>query len=201
MNMKKKDELIDKLAIQFKYNLNIDDRSFLFTNDINRVGVKVFHNLLSTLESLDNSKPITVYFSSDGGDIYDMFSIISRIKSSPCTIIMKGIGAIQSAAVLIFASADVRYISKYATFMVHHIQFGLGTSRSEAVRNEIKHTDDLEKRMFQLLADNTKKPVTFWKKTGKLNEEYVDSYTAIKLGLADEILEEVEAEVESEPKK
>jgi ATP-dependent protease ClpP protease subunit len=188
-----------KLNIQFKYGIDLANRTILFTKDINSLSFNYLHNAMSFLENTSLSgaenEPIIIKFSSAGGDVYDMFSIISRIQSSPCKIIMHGIGEIQSAAVLIFASADERLISKYATIMVHHIQFGLNTSRSEDVRNEVKHTDQLEARMHKFLADNSLKPANFWSKTGKTSEHYVDAETAIKWGLADRILE-----IDDEPK-
>lgn len=183
-----------KLNLQFKYGIDIVSRTIIFTKDINSVTVNYFHNAVSFLENISltgiENEPITVKFSSAGGDVYDMFSMISRIQSSPCQIVMHGVGEIQSAAVLIFAAGDVRKVSKYATLMVHHIQFGLNTSRSEDVRNEVKHTDSLEKRMQKFLESNTLKSAHFWSVTGKTNEHYVDAETAIKWGLADAMLED-----------
>lgn len=196
------DWLDTRVNLQFKYGIDLYERVITFSKDINDSTAQWFHNVMSFLETTtvkdNDNDDITIRFSSCGGDVYAMFNIISRIESSPCKIIIDGVGEIQSAAVLIFAAGDVRRISKYATLMVHHIQFGLSTSRSEDVRNEVKHTDELEKRMQKFLAENTLKPASFWATTGKHAEVYVNAETAIKWGLADEYLEDMSDDKKAE---
>lgn len=58
-------------------------------------------------ENLESKeKTLTLYVNSTGGDLYQAFALIDVMRSSNHTIRTVGIGAVMSAAFLIFASGD-----------------------------------------------------------------------------------------------
>jgi ATP-dependent Clp protease, protease subunit len=75
------------------------------------------------MENLNKTsvKPLTLYINSTGGDLYCAFALIDIMKQSYHPIRTIGIGAVMSAAFLIFASGarGERYASRNASFMCH----------------------------------------------------------------------------------
>jgi len=79
-------------------------------------------------ENLESKeKTLTLYVNSTGGDLYQAFALIDVMRSSNHTIRTVGIGAVMSAAFLIFASGDQgeRYAARNTSFMCEVIDLNV----------------------------------------------------------------------------
>jgi len=76
-------------------------------------------------ENLDTSKQkiLTLYINSTGGNLYDAFALIDVMRSSTHQIRTIGIGAVMSAAFLIFAAGHQgeRYAARNTSYIVSSI--------------------------------------------------------------------------------
>jgi len=144
-------------------------------------------------ENLDTSKEkiLTLYINSTGGDLYQAFGLIDVMQSSPHVIRCIGIGAVMSAAFLIFAAGDKgqRYAAKNTSFMCH--QF---TENSEGkyhdLKASMKENDSCNDRMVVLLKEATGlAPSVIKKKLLPASDVYLTAQEVVDLGVADNVLE------------
>lgn len=145
-----------------------------------------------TYENLDSKeKTLTLYVNSTGGDLYQAFALIDVMQSSNHPIRVIGIGAVMSAAFLIFASGDKgeRYAAKNTSFMCH--QFTSGTdAKYHDLKAEMKETESLNTKMVNILKDATGlAPSVVKKRLLPASDVYLTAEEVVEMGVADYILE------------
>lgn len=116
-----------------KDNVLIDTnkRIFYLSDDIDHNTIaQINFNILSILEDDDKNekekcnyerKPIRIYINSDGGNVYDMWSLIDIMLNSKTPIYTYCTGYALSAAFNIFLAGTKRFVSEHATLMYHQI--------------------------------------------------------------------------------
>ena len=144
-----------------------------------------------TYENLDNKeKVLTLYINSSGGDLYQAFALIDVIQSSNHPVRVIGIGAVMSAAFLIFASGTKgeRYAAQNTSFMCH--QFSAGTDgKYHDIKAEMKENESLNTKMVGILKEATGLPPHKVKaKLLPASDVYLNSEEMVELGVADYIL-------------
>ncbi len=144
-------------------------------------------------ENLDVSKEkiLTLYINSTGGDLYQAFGLIDVMQASPHVIRCVGIGAVMSAAFLIFASGDKgqRYAAKNTSFMCHQFSSGV-EAKYHDIKAEMKENEALNLRMVNILKEATGlAPSIIKKKLLPASDVYLTADEAVELGIADSILE------------
>lgn len=144
------------------------------------------------MENLDQStvKPLTLYINSVGGDLYGAFALIDIMKQSQHPIRTIGIGAVMSAAFLIFASGTKgeRYASRNASFMSHQYAEQL-EGKHHDLKASMKECESYNDKMIKCLQDATNLPYT--KIKSKLlppTDVYLTPTELVKLGIADYVL-------------
>lgn len=150
-----------------------------------------------TYENLDHKeKTLTLYINSTGGDLYQAFALIDVIQSSSHPIRVIGIGAVMSAAFMIFASGTKgeRYAAKNTSFMCH--QFTSGTdAKYHDLKAEMKENEALNTKMVSILKEATGlAPSIVKKKLLPASDVYLTSDEMVELGVADFILGEEDEE-------
>ena len=139
-------------------------------------------------ENLDVSKEkvLTLYINSTGGDLYQAFGLIDVMQASPHKVRCVGIGAVMSAAFLIFASGThgERYAAKNTSFMCH--QF------SESMDNkyhDLKATMRENERMVSVLKTATGlAPSVIKKRLLPASDVYLTAEETVEIGVADHLL-------------
>lgn len=144
-------------------------------------------------ENLDVSreKILTLYINSTGGDLYQAFGLIDVMRSSPHVVRCIGIGAVMSAAFLIFASGDrgQRYAAKNTSFMCHQFTESMD-SKYHDLKATMKENDLCNDRMVLILKEATGlAPSVIKKKLLPASDVYLSAEEVIQLGVADHILE------------
>jgi ATP-dependent protease ClpP protease subunit len=108
------------------------------------------------------------------------------MKESKCHIVTRGYGHIMSAATMILAAGNKRYISKFAFFMHHETEYAIEGKHSD-IKNEVHQTEIEEQYWSQWMSEFTKKSKAFWQKTGISKNAYFNSRQLVELGVADEV--------------
>lgn len=137
------------------------------------------------------NKPIELHMSSPGGDPYAMLRLIDVILASSCQIKFFGGGEICSAATWVMAICDERYLYPNTLVLIHDSSAG-GTSEvpsklSDAYIN-LDGERNLQERLNQMFADNSRMPKEFWDEIIK-RDLYLSAEETIALGLADKLIE------------
>ena len=144
-----------------------------------------------TYENIESKeKTLTLYINSTGGDLYQGFALIDVMQSSDHPIRVIGIGAVMSAAFLIFASGTKgeRYAAKNTSFMCH--QFTSGTdAKYHDLKAEMKESESLNTKMVNILKDATgMAPSVVKRKLLPASDVYLTAEEVVEMGVADYIL-------------
>jgi ATP-dependent Clp protease protease subunit len=79
--------------------------------------------------------PIHIIINSHGGEIDSAFAAIDVMNGCPQQIITYGIGAVESAALLIFMSGDVRVLTKNCSVLSHQFSTGIDSTKYSGLRS------------------------------------------------------------------
>lgn len=128
--------------------VNTDKRIFYLSDDIdNSTIAQLNFNILYILdEDARNEKekcnyerkPIRIYINSNGGEVYDMWSLIDIMLNSKTPIYTYCTGYAMSAAFNIFLAGAKRFISEHATLMYHQISCWRSGKYQDLVENRIE---------------------------------------------------------------
>ena len=149
-----------------------------------------------TYENFDTktNKILTLYINSTGGDLYEAFALIDIMKTSNHPIRVIGIGAVMSAAFLIFASGTKgeRYAAPNTSFMCHQFSENM-ESKYHDLKATIKESDLCNQKMIKILQDATDLPVAKIKsKLLSKSDVYLSTQEMIDLGIADLTIDSVD---------
>jgi len=142
-------------------------------------------NLIVDL-SEDDKSPISVFLSSNGGDIYGMFGTMDVIKSVDIPINVYAFGTATSAAgMILISTTGLRVLTPQSYVMLHTVQVEFSGS-APAISNEAGHTDDIHHRFVTICTECSNKDEEFWDATLR-TESYFNAEECLELGLIDKI--------------
>lgn len=162
---------------------NAEEECSDFTQRSVELAVRCLHRLVAE----GPNKPIELHMNSAGGDPYAMLRLYDEILSCSCQIKFFGGGIIQSSATWIMAACDERYLYPNTTVMVHDGNEGVEATHTDAqiAMAEAKRLQDM---LYDIYAANSRMPRAFWEEVCQ-RDLYLTAEEAIKLGLADKIVE------------
>lgn len=168
----------------------VDERIIFVTGEVNQEMATVVIAQLLYLDSVDNTKEISLYINSPGGEvdsgmaIYDTMQIIK----SPVRTIAVGLAASMGAMILSGGASGMRCALPHANIMIHQ---PLGGSRGQETEMRIAY--EQIKKCREMLES-----LLIERSNGKLTPENITGYTerdnyltpsdAINLGIIDEII-------------
>ena len=148
---------IDEFNAQDRIDLKLLENSIhMLSGEINEDSVDAVIRWI-TYENLDSKeKVLTLYVNSTGGDLYQAFALIDVMRSSQHVIRTIGIGAVMSAAFLIFASGDKgeRYAAKNTSFMCHQFTESMDNKYHD-LKATMKENDLCNSKMIDILKEAT----------------------------------------------
>jgi ATP-dependent protease ClpP protease subunit len=173
------------IETSFTHGFSISRREIQLIGEIDEHSFRTFDLQLSKLESLSR-KPVTIKLDSEGGNSDEAVSIMARMVESPCTIIVKAYGRVQSAASIILAAADRRYMSKFCSFMWHEGSYGIQDRHSNVKHTVIQLERDADK-WATIMATYSNKSKDFWLKNGVGKDLFLSPDQCIELGIVDKL--------------
>ena len=148
---------IDEFNAEDRIDLRLLENSTFYLNgeiDETTVGAAIKWIIYENLKG--EGRTLTLYINSTGGDLYQALALIDVMRSSPHIIRTIGIGAVMSAAFLIFACGDKneRYAASNASFMCHQFTSGMDAKYHD-LKAEMKETELLNTKMIDILVETT----------------------------------------------
>ena len=182
---------LDDFNASDKINLKLLDNSVHFlVGEISEENITECIKWI-TYENLDNKeKTLTLYINSTGGSLYDAFALIDIMKHSVHPIRTIGIGAVMSAAFLIFASGTrgERYAAPNTSFMCHQFTESMDNKYHD-LKATMRENDLCNQRMIDILREAT--GLTSNKIKTRLlpaSDVYLTADEVVELGIADQLL-------------
>lgn len=168
----------------------LENSTFYFYGEVDEDSVaKVIKWILYENFHHKDTKTLTLYINSTGGNLYDAFALIDVMHHSHHIIRTVGVGSVMSAAFLIFAAGDKgeRHAASNASFMCH--QF---TETTEGKYHDIKATmkenESCNLKMINILKEATGLPNAKIKmKLLPASDVYLTAQEVVELGVADHI--------------
>lgn len=142
-------------------------------------------NILASI----NKQPITLKMNSVGGSLGDAFYLVDEILACPCQVKFVGGGEICSAATIIMAVCDERWVHKNAEIMIHELSAHNAGKFSEM---DVTHKvlSDIMQQIAKLYAANSIMSKKFYEDLlGSGRDVFISAKECVALGLADGIIE------------
>lgn len=171
----------------FEHGLDIANRRIFLTGEIDE---KSAGRIIKSIAILSQQKKIIrLIINSDGGEIYHALCVYDVMRSCKCPIETIGLGQVMSAAVLLLAAGDKRYIGKNTYCMIHDLSLAdYPETKLATFRKEIKHLNDLRQRFFTILAKHSKSTYKEWAdRSADGADHYFSATTALEYGIADKL--------------
>ena len=148
--------------------------------------IQQLQNIIESNDEYENPKdPIKLIINSVGGDVYDGLALIGFISSSPIQINTYAYGGrVMSMALPIFLAGQVRYATKYTTFMYHTASWPMEYAKIEIHKQELAEVERLENMLNDIIINTTKINKTMLNKYQEINREwYIPADQAKKLNI------------------
>jgi len=189
----------DWVEAYFEYGVDrINRRIFMFDGvDEDSIGMVI--KGLYYMDAESSEKPIELFIGSFGGSEYEMYALYDVIRTLSSPIHTIAIGKCMSAAPLLVACGEPghRYVTPNTWFMVHQSWEDWGEKRTDEIKKELRHYDEMGKKWYELMASHTNQTAAFWKKhCEQVGDKYFDAYQAQEWGLIDHVWDEKTVESE-----
>lgn len=173
----------------YDYNLHLETRTLYIGDGDDGIDSSVAEHVIKAFHLFNNTntdKTVKVLLNSFGGCWYNGMAIFDSIKHSISHVDAYVLGSAMSMGSVILQAADTRYLYPNATLMIHDGSQHL-SGHTRDVINWGKYAEKLCDVMYQIYAERSGKPVSFWKKRCS-HDTILTPSEAIALGLADYIV-------------
>jgi ATP-dependent Clp protease protease subunit len=152
----------------------------------------------------DNSKPITLFINSAGGNVTDGLAIHDVIRhlvsqGIEVTIVVQGMAYSMGSVVLQAASPGRRLAFPHSWIMIHEPAKWAGWQSTTAAAQHLDRLKQMQSQIYRILADRSGKPLRQIIRDTKRTDFYLDAAKAIEYGLIDDVLGPVQALPAAQP--
>lgn len=183
---KDKDLSEDQFRLEFVFDkgINLKDRIIQITGEIEDAASFDWLDAALTEMERDSKRAVTLKINSPGGSVYEALAMVDRIKDSKCQIITKCYGHAMSAASLILAAGDKRYIGSRSWLMVHEMSYDASGAHSN-IKDQVQQAEREMQEWSRAMAEFTNQPTDFWLKAAHKQDFYLSAEECIMLGVVD----------------
>lgn len=170
------------------YSRLLDDRIIFLSGEITSETANTVIAQLLFLESKDNSKDISLYVNSPGGEALAGLAILDTIHLVKCSVSTIGIGLCASAAALILAAGEKgkRFVLPNSKVMIHQPWGGVKGQITEIeiyLKEGIKDRTKYAQLLAQFSGKEEKRVLADIER-----DNYLSAQEAVIYGLVDKIL-------------
>jgi len=189
---KKEDDIIEiPVPVRDLFdNTLLKNHAFYLFGDIEEENIADAIKWIVYENSIKEGSELTLYINSQGGDLYQALGLIDMMRLSGKPIHTIGLGAVMSAAFLIFAAGtkECRFITKNCGIMCHQYS-DTYEGKHHDLKSFTKEAELTNMRMLNILQEAT--GMTAREVKSKLlspSDVWMSAEELVKLGVADFIL-------------
>ena len=163
---------------------DIDDDTFEITKQIYE------YNRADKGKPVEERKPIVIFIYSYGGDIYQVYALISAITASKTPVYTINAGVAMSAGALLLLSGHRRYAMRYSTVLFHP-----GEASRSGTYEQMQEAQNNYKRTVDMMASYIVERTNITKKKLSNNwtrDWYLTADEAIELGVCEKIIDNLD---------
>jgi len=185
-------ELVDAVRAQLRKEANERLRDVYLIGDIEKDTAKLCIERLRELAA-DNTKPITVYINSAGGNVTDGLAIHDAVRhiisrGVEVTIIVQGMAYSMGSVVLQAASDGCRLAFPHSWIMIHEPAKWAGWQSTTAAAQHLERLKQMQDQIYKILSTRSGKPLRQIIRDTKRTDFYLDAESAREYGLIDDIV-------------
>jgi ATP-dependent Clp protease protease subunit len=185
-------ELIDAVRSQLRKEQGDKLRDIYLIGDIEKDTARTCIERLRELAN-ENSKPITIYINSAGGNVTDGLAIHDSIRhvvsrGIEATIIVQGMAYSMGSIVLQAASDGRRFAFPHSWIMIHEPAKWAGWQSTTAAAQHLERLKQMQDQIYRILSSRSGKPLRQIIKDTKRNDFYLDAPKALDYGLIDAVV-------------
>jgi ATP-dependent Clp protease, protease subunit len=185
-------ELVDAVRAQLRKEANDRLRDIYLIGDIEKDTARQCIERLRDLAS-DNTRPITIYINSAGGNVTDGLAIHDAIRhvisrGIEVTIIVQGMAYSMGSIVLQAASDGRRLAFPHSWIMIHEPAKWAGWQSTSAAAQHLERLKQMQDQIYRILSSRSGKPLRQIIRDTKRTDFYLDAQSAKDYGLIDDIV-------------
>ena len=140
----------------------------------------------------ENSRPITLYINSAGGNVTDGLAIHDSIRQIvgrgiEVTIVVQGMAYSMGSVVLQAASDGRRLAQPHSWIMIHEPAKWAGWQSTSAAAQHLDRLKQMQAQIYHILASRSGRPLRQIIRDTKRTDFYLDAKKALEYGLIDAI--------------
>ncbi len=173
------------------------ERKLFLVGDIDRELCDNAVRQLLYFEAEDNSKEVTVYINSPGGDVQAGLTVydVMKLMKSPVKVVCTGLAASMGAIIYLAGDEDKRFMLPHARIMIHDPAFGgchdIAHRKPHEIQSELDDLNKCREKLARIIAENTGKTIEeIYEVTAK--DSFYDAQEAIDFGLATAEITDIE---------
>jgi ATP-dependent Clp protease protease subunit len=185
-------ELVDAVRAQLRKEQSDKLRDVYLIGDIEKDTARSCIERLRELAH-DNSRPITLYINSAGGNVTDGLALHDSIRhlisrGVEVTIIVQGMAYSMGSIVLQAASEGKRLSFPHSWIMIHEPAKWAGWQSTTAAAQHLERLKQMQDQIYRILSSRSGKPLRQIIKDTKRTDFYLDAAKALEYGLIDSIV-------------
>src|SRR3954468_16061297 len=185
-------ELVDAVRAQLRKETGDRLRDIYLIGDIEKDTARAAIERLRELAN-DNTKPITLFINSAGGNVTDGLALHDAIRhiisrGIEVTIIVQGMAYSMGSIVLQAASDGRRLAFPHSWIMIHEPAKWAGWQSTTAAAQHLERLKQMQDQIYKILSSRSGKPLRQIIKDTKRNDFYLDAQKARDYGLIDAIV-------------
>ena len=185
-------ELIDAVRAQLRKEQGDKLRDIYIIGDIEKDTARTCIERLRELAN-ENSRPITIYINSAGGNVTDGLAIHDSIRhvvsrGLEVTIIVQGMAYSMGSIVLQAASDGRRFSFPHSWIMIHEPAKWAGWQSTTAAAQHLERLKQMQDQIYRILSSRSGKPLRQIIKDTKRTDFYLDAPKALEYGLIDAVV-------------
>jgi ATP-dependent Clp protease protease subunit len=185
-------ELVDAVRSQLRKEQNDRLRDVYLIGDIEKDTARACIERLRDLAN-DNSRPITLFINSAGGNVTDGLAIHDAVRyiisrGTEVTIIVQGMAYSMGSIVLQAASDGKRLAFPHSWIMIHEPAKWAGWQSTSAAAQHLERLKQMQDQIYKILSSRSGKPLRQIIRDTKRTDFYLDAQSALDYGLIDAVV-------------
>lgn len=168
------------------------ERRLFLIGEVNEDSCNELVKELMYLEFQDDSKPITLFINSPGGDVQAGLSVYDaiRLMKSPVRTVCMGMAASMGAIIYLAGDEKERYMMPHAKIMIHDPAYGhkdISHRKPHEIQTQLDDLNKCREKLACIIAERSGHDLNEIYEVTK-NDTYYDSMEAIDFGLAAKVV-------------
>src|SRR5262245_26036064 len=185
-------ELVDAVRAQLRKEQGDKLRDIYLIGDIEKDTARSCIERLRELAA-GNSRPITIYINSAGGNVTDGLALHDSIRhlvsrGIEVTVIVQGMAYSMGSIVLQAASDHRRLAFPHSWIMIHEPAKWAGWQSTTAAAQHLERLKQMQDQIYRILSSRSGKPLRQIIRDTKRTDLYLDAQKALDYGLIDAIV-------------